>query len=507
MTDEKEQYFLDPLGFGRAFLPHYFSKKSPPFHRELCKMWKKMVIKTDDTEKSLSMKGSRLAVAAPRGHAKSTLMSLQNVLHAALYGYKKYILLISDTESQASSFLDCIKCELEDNEKILAQFGDMKGKVWKTSAVVLNNGCKIEALGSGQKIRGRRHGERRPDLILLDDIENDEDVRSPEQRRKLENWFFSAVSKAGDHYTDIVMIGTVLHKDSLLSKLLKNPVYTGKVYKAVESFSSSGLWQTWEKMLCDLEDDNRLKKAERFFALHKSEMLSGTKVLWKEKMPYEELMLMKLSDGEAAFNTEMQNSPIDRASALFPNEWISYYNPFEVDFKNGFDFFGYCDPSLGKSVSSDFSAIITVAKDRKTGIFYVESADLQRRHPDAIISDILETAGRIERDYKRRFVSFGVETNQFQWLLKEELARESAKRGIYLPITGVNSSGDKTLRIQSLQPFVKNGYIKFRKDQHELLNQLCDFPYGAHDDGPDALEGCIRLAKKDSSLSLRGLIV
>lgn len=504
---EKDLCALDTMAFGAAYLPHYFAKKSPKFHRELCRLWKKKVIKSEDAARSLTMKGSRLAVAAPRGHAKSTLMGLQNVLHAALYGYKKYILLISDTESQAVSFLDCIKCELEDNEKIVADFGAMKGKVWKSTAIVLNNGCKIEALGSGQKIRGRRNGERRPDLILLDDIENDEDVRSPEQRRKLENWFFSAVSKAGDYYTDIVIIGTVLHKDSLLSKLLKNPVYTGRVYKAVESFSPSALWQVWEGILCSLSDEDRLKKAGRFFALHRAEMLEGTKVLWKEKMPYEELMLMRLSDGEAAFNTEMQNSPIDRASALFPGEWTSYYNPFEVDFSGDFDFFGYCDPSLGKSVSADFSAIITVAKDRKTGIFYVESADLSRRHPDRIIADILSGAGRIGREYGKRYASFGIETNQFQWLLKEELARESAKTGVYLPICEVNSTADKTLRIQSLQPFVKNGYIKFRKDQTELLNQLWDFPYGAHDDGPDALEGCIRLAKKESALHLKGLLV
>lgn len=67
--------------------------------------------------------------------------------------------------------------------------------------------------------------ERRPDLIIMDDIENDEDVRSFEQRRKLSSWFFSAVSKAGDFYTDIVFIGTVLHKDSLLANLLKIPAY------------------------------------------------------------------------------------------------------------------------------------------------------------------------------------------------------------------------------------------------------------------------------------------
>ncbi|MBR4880199.1 MAG: phage terminase large subunit [Clostridia bacterium] len=504
----KEQCTSDVRLFGSHYLSHYFTLRSPPFHRELGKLWLKYIQKSTNFDKSLTSKGSRLAIAAPRGHAKSTVMSLQNVLHAALYGYKKYILLISDTESQAVSFLDCIKCELEDNEKIIEDFGNQKGKVWKSSSITLVNGCKIEALGSGQKIRGRRNGERRPDLIILDDIENDEDVRSPEQRRKLESWFFSAVSKAGDYYTDILVIGTVLHKDSLLSRLLKNPVYTSRLYRAVIEFSMSDKWKTWENILCNLSDDNRLKKAQRYFSLNRDDMLLGTKVLWKDKLPYDELMMIKLSDGDASFNTEMQNSPIDRTTALFPQSWFSYYNPFDEDFASGdYDFYGFCDPSLGKSISSDYSAIITLAKNRRTGVFYVENADVMRRHPDVIIEDIIENARRIGREYGKRYASFGIETNQFQWMLKEELASRSAKAGLYLPLCEINSAGDKELRIQSLQPFVKNGYVRFQQSQTVLLEQLWDFPYGAHDDGPDALEGCLRLAKKDGARNVRGLVI
>ena len=147
--------------------------------------------------------------AAPRGHAKSTVMSLKNALHAALYGYKRYILLVSDTETQAVGFLDAIKSELEENPRILRDFGEQPGKkTWKTSSILLANGCRIDAVGSGQKLRGRRNHERRPDLILCDDIENDEGVRTAEQRDKLAAWFYKAVCKSGDRYTDILMIGT-----------------------------------------------------------------------------------------------------------------------------------------------------------------------------------------------------------------------------------------------------------------------------------------------------------
>lgn len=107
-----------------------------------------------DCAAMLTEKGTRRAIAAPPGHAKSTVMSLQNVLHAALFGYKRYILLVSDTEAQAVSFLDAIKNELETNERILADFGEQPGKTWKTGSILLSNGCRIDAVGQRPEAAG-----------------------------------------------------------------------------------------------------------------------------------------------------------------------------------------------------------------------------------------------------------------------------------------------------------------------------------------------------------------
>ena len=85
---------------------------------------------------------------------------------------------------------------------------------------------------------------------------------------------------------------------------------------------------------------------------------------------------------------------------------------------------------------------------------------------------------------------------QFQWFLKEELVKASARAGLYLPVEEVPQTADKTLRIQTMQPDIKNKYIKFNRRHMRLLEQLVQFPMGAHDDGPDALEGCRTLAKK-----------
>lgn len=496
----------DPGFFGKYYLPHYFTRPSPPFHRELDSLWKKRVMKrlnpTSDCPRMLASAGKRSAVAAPRGHAKSTVMSLKNVLHAALFGYKRYILLISDTESQAVSFLDAIKNELETNELLLRDFGEQAGKPWKTGSILLQNGCRIDAVGSGQKVRGRRNYERRPDLILCDDIENDEGVRTAEQRQKTANWFWKAVCKSGDSYTDILLIGTILHHDSLLSNLLENPGFFSLKFKAVEAEATSPLWQTWEQLFTDLSNPNREKAAQEFFSAHRQEMLAGAKVLWPQKLSYYDLCVMRLTEGESAFNSEMQNTPINPADCLFSPQWFRFYEPYEVDFHAPhFQFYGYCDPSLGRSVNSDYSALITLAVDGNSGLSYVWDADIQRRHPDQIIADILEKARLLQQETGHRYTLFGAETNQFQWFLKEQLAKESARQGLYLPIQGVRSTEDKTMRVESLQPDVKNGYIRFRQNQTLLLQQLAQFPLGAHDDGPDALEGCRTLARRQTRSS------
>ena len=350
---------MDLAYFGRAYLPHYFSRPSPQFHAELDTLWREGVLKGvmpigDDAKLVDAQDGCRRATAAPRGHAKSTNLTFKGSLHAALYRYKRYIIILSDTSDQANGFLSAIKDELEDNGAIREDFGDLTGGVWRENVIITSQGVRIDAIGAGQKIRGRKHKNWRPDLMVLDDIENDENVRTVEQRKKLENWFYKAVSKAGDTYTDIVYIGTLLHYDSLLAKVLKNPAYRSVKYKAVQSFSTSPLWETWESIYTDLGNEGRELEAKKFFEENREEMLAGTKVLWEEKLSYYDLMVTRVSEGEASFNSELQNEPVNPDDCLFNEEWFDYYNPEDMDFSSAdFRFYGFVDPSLGKNRRAD----------------------------------------------------------------------------------------------------------------------------------------------------------
>lgn len=506
----KELAAFDLSYFGRAYLPHYFIRKSPHFHEELDEIWEKGVMKdlnpTKEARTISRMKGSRNVTAAPRGHAKSTNFTFKDDLHAILYGYKHYIIILSDSSEQAEGFLEDIKTELEENANIIMDFGSLKGdKAWRSGVILTSTNIKVEAIGSGKKVRGRRHRNWRPDLIVLDDIENDENVNTPEQRRKLKSWFEKAVSKAGDTYTDIMYIGTILHYDSLLNNVLQNPRYKAKKYRAVISEAvNTKLWDEWESIYTNLFDEDHEAHARKFYEEHEADMLLGTEVLWEEKLSYYDLMEVKISEGEASFNSELQNDPIDPDNATFNPEWFDYYEPELMDFTSPeFIFVGANDPSLGKNKKSDTSSIINLAVSLKSGYMYVVDASVEKRKPDVIIEDVFEMNRRLKRDCKKGFFKFGVETVQFQYYFKEVMAKKSAEEGEYLPIEEIQSSVNKVLRIESLQPLIKNKYIKFNREHKTLLKQLQEFPMGKNDDAPDGLQMAVQTAQNVKGAAIK----
>lgn len=498
----KELAAFDLGYFGRAYLPHYFKRKSPQFHEELDGIWSKGVLKSCNPireAKTVSgMKGSRQVIAAPRGHAKSTNFTFKDNLHAVLYEYKHYCILISDSSEQAEGFLEDIKTELEENALIIEDFGCLKGdKAWRSGVILTKTDIKVEAIGSGKKIRGRKHRNWRPDLIVLDDIENDENVNTPEQRKKLKSWFEKAVSKAGDTYTDIMYIGTVLHYDSLLNNVLLNPRYHAKKYRAVISWAvNQELWDTWEGIYVNLFNENHEEDARAFYEANREAMLEGVEVLWEDKLSYYDLIEIKVTEGEASFNSELQNDPIDPDNATFNPEWFDYYEEELMDFKSPeYVFIGSNDPSLGKNKKSDTSSIINLALSTKTGYMYVVDASVEKRKPDVIIEDVFEMSRRLKRDFGKGFYKFGVETVQFQYYFKEVMAQKSAEKGEYIPIEEITSTVNKILRIESLQPVVKNKYLKFNRKHKTLLKQMEEFPMGKNDDAPDGLQMAVQLAQ------------
>ncbi len=481
--------------FGRTYFPHYIKSPSSALHNYICEEFSKLVF--DAFNNGV---GGKEADAAPRGNAKSTWSTLILPLFTSAFKYRKFPLILSETASQAEDFLTFIKMELENNERLKQDFPKLcgEGPVWRANVILTSNGIKIRSAGAGQKLRGMRHGNTRPDLVICDDLENDESVESPDQRKKLEKWFFKALMKIGQKDTVYIVIGTVLHYKSLLSDLLNRPGWRGKKFKSVISFSTSPLWEKWEQIFADLtagkvEAENA---ADFFFENNKKAMLDGIEVLWPEVEDYYYLMKMRLTDGPAYFESEKQNEPINPEDAIFLEEWISYYDEEDVDLK-GLKHGCAIDPSLGKkSKTSDPSAI--VGGRMKDNVIYLTLADIEKRHPDKIIDDTLAAHRR------DRFDEVAIEEIQFQEFFKTTFEKEAHKRGLTVNVSGVRPNVDKDLRIITLQPWIKNGWIKFKRyGMQELIRQLIYYRpknKGGHDDGIDGLEMLKALLE-------RGLIV
>jgi len=474
--------------FGRTYFPHYIESAPSALHRYICTRFPAMIFQAIETGQ-----GDREADAAPRGNAKSTWATLILPLWVAAYKYRHFTLIVSETASQSADFVSFIKAELETNERLKQDFPDLcgEGPIWRADTIITRNGVKIRGVGSGQKLRGMRHGSKRPDLVIGDDLENDEAVESPEQRLKLDKWFFKALMKIGQPDTVYIVVGTILHYASLLNKLLRMPGWKGRKFQAVLQWSQSKLWERWEEIFADISvgKEEAEEAADGFFHAHEGEMLAGAEILWPEREPYYYLMKMLVAEGRAYFYSEKQNEPINPEDAVFLEEWIQFYDEDEVDL-SGVPQAGALDPSMGKkSRAADPSALI--GGKMKTNIIYLTVADIEKRHPDKIINDTLAIH---ERD---PFAELVIEEVQFQEFFKDTFEKEAHKRGFTINVKGDRPNVDKDLRIITLQPWIKNGWIRFKRHgMGELIKQLIYYRpkgKGGHDDGPDALEMLKRL--------------
>jgi predicted phage terminase large subunit-like protein len=477
--------------FGRTYFPHYIARPASELHKYFCEKYPAMIEAAIETGI-----GDKEADAAPRGNAKSTWTSFILPIWCAVYKKRSYPLIVSETKDQAESFIQGIKLEFESNERLKQDFPNVCGigGVWKADEIVTCNGVKIEGVGSGQKLRGRKHGARRPDLVIGDDLENDESVESPEQRKKLSNWFFKALMKIGAKYTVYIVVGTILHAESLLSDLLIRPGWKGKKFQAVLKWAlAKALWGKWEGIFADISvgKEEAERKADEYFKAHEKAMLAGTQVLWPSEEDYYYLMKMRATDGPAAFDSEKQNEPLNPEDQVFLEEWIQYWDDEDVDFTD-IPRAGAVDPSLGKrNKRSDPSAIL--GGWMKNKILYVDLADIEKRQPDRIMSDLLMYHER------SRFDKLRMETVQFQEFFARQFEQLAHEEGLTVNIDEFVPNTDKDLRIIRLQPWIKNGWIRFLKEQRELVRQLIYYRpkgRGGHDDGPDALEMLLGLCEE-----------
>lgn len=561
-----------PHDFAKIYLGHHVVQPPSQMHLE---MFAKL--------RGLSeQRGSRIALAAPRGHAKTTVISLAYVLWCLLYRKEMFILIVSATREQAVQILADLTRELKSNPRLIADFPEIceplitgrtpapgsdnaMGKATSGVGVassgggggmvkvrghhlVLPNGTCVRVLGARQGVRGMKHRQHRPSLIIGDDLEELEMTMSDDQRQKTLDWFQKTLLKAGNPQTNVVVVGTILHYDSLLANLTQTTPgrggaggWDGKVYRAVEAFSlKPAMWDHWESIrfsLDDYEGHSGVDASRRYLEANREAMLEGTKVLWPEVESYEKLMEIRADEGRSSFQSEKQNEPLDPDKCLFRESQFRYWDAarpgsggavgqaaaaakpyfhykghrrppqFDGTYADAAELLatlgpdaricGAVDPSLGERGSrGDYSAVITLAQDTRTGVMYVINADIARRSPDELIEVIV----RLSQTYC--YDVFGVETNLFRGLFADQISERVRVMGGDLNIEKIENTKNKQLRIASIEPLVTQGMVRFSQRQQILLEQLQRFPLGSHDDGPDALEMAIRVAQQERHLTV-----
>jgi len=409
------------------------------FHRE---MWEDM-----------TSESTRIARAAPRSHAKSTAVTHTITLAKFLFREKKYGIIVSDTESQASQFLGDIKTELLENKDLRDLFGVKRiVKDAITDIIVeMDDGhqFRIQALGAEQKVRGRKWRNYRPDFIICDDLENDEMVESDERREKFRNWFFKALLPSLSKSGQIIVIGTILHMDSVLMRLMNNKSWNTKLYKAHNGF----------------------------------EDFSG--ILWPEQWPEKDLRAVRqgyIDDGYSeGYAQEYLNDPISHSEAFFRKE---DFKPIEDEMR-GLATSNYAAVDLAIS-DADKSAYTVIVVGGLDNMRRLQIKQVLRFRGDA--NDIINTMFEVQKLYDIQL--WKVEQGQIKLTLMGPLNEQMASTGVYLNIVPGVPTKDKRSRARAIQARMRAGGVYFDTEAEwypAFEQELIQFPKGTYKDQVDAI--------------------
>ena len=392
-----------------------------------------------------------IAISAFRGSAKSSIMTTSYPLWAILgQPQNKYILILSQTQYKSRQFLMDIKNEMETNEllkKDLGPFQEEKTQWGIHSLIIKKFGAKISTGSLEQSIRGARFGPHRPDLIIIDDIEDLELNRTKEGRDKVFNWFTGEIIPAGSGKTRIVIVGTTLHEDSFLNRV-KKKILEGRI---------NGVYREYP-----IIDDNGNPLWPGKFLTPKEIEEERNRVM-DDKAWHREYLLKIISDTER----------------VIWSEWIHYYKELPKDNSN----------FLGNRVSIDL-AISEKEYSSNTAMLSAKIYDFKGKLYIYILPNPINkklTSPEIKDHAKILSKSIGngrliIEDVGYQKSLIQDLKAEG------YPATGFQLKGsDKRMRLALTASMIKSGQILFpEKGTEELINQLVGFGSEKYDDLADA---------------------
>ena len=416
-----------------------------------------------------------VAIAAPRGHAKSTAITLAYVLASVLFRDREFVIIVSDTEAQSILFLNDIKKELTENEDIINLFGVRKiEKDAETDIIVrMDDGhrLRIMAKGSEQKLRGMKWRNRRPDLIVGDDLENDEIVMNPERRYKFRRWMRGALMPCLSRRGVMRIVGTILHIDSFLENLMPRMKARTTVLEELKMYS---------------KNDNAFWKSIKYKA-HNPDFSC---ILWPERFSEYEFRRLRQEAVDAGdsdiYNQEYLNYPIDDTRALFRRDDLIPIPDGEMEDiireTKPLHYFVGTDLAVSTKTRADYSAFVVAGIDAVGKMYIVE---IVRDRMESL--EIVDTFFMLQEKYNPEW--FAIEKGALEKAIGPFLREQMFERQLFPMMVPITASVDKEERSKSIQARVRVRGVKFFKEGEwypTFEEELVVFPRGKYDDQVDA---------------------
>lgn len=426
------------------------------------------------------MNNRYVAIQAPRESAKSTIAAFLYVTHQIVFKNKRFIVIVQNTYSKSKETLNNIKDEIKNNPMLQEDFGiEVKRDQEGDSILVHPDGHAIRILCKGADqiggVRGEKFGAYRPDLILIDDLEDDDMVRNPERRIVLQALYDEALVPAGDReICQHIAIGTILHDDSLMAKLVSKeeyPEYAKLFFRArFENSLTKQLESLWESKWT-LEQLNELErtKPEVFAKEYQGDPVIGS----MQKFMKEDFRRWALEDGHyVLYNSE--GKVVTRG--LLSNCRAAIGN----------------DLAWEEKKSADFTVVMPVFLTPDSDLLIDTYFCDRGVRPDQYEEILFAMEARL-RALTGKSVPIGFEKAKLEKVMKWFLKGAMRRRNHWLSLKDISWVNDKIARIvTALQPRYKMHTVYHLKGMGDLENQLLRIPSGKHDDLPDAEQIAVR---------------
>ncbi|AGK97957.1 hypothetical protein [Clostridium pasteurianum] len=453
----------------------------------------------------------------PRGTGKSAFGTFAAACWCHAYKLKTYTLICSDIGTTAEKFIKDIKNTFLENKYLEKAFGillDDKDKryVCNSTQLEFTNKTFIEAISSSSPMRGRKYGNSRPDLIILDDYQSEDDVRTEEAREKKWKRFSDdvkyAVQKAVIRNgktikkgTTLLALGTLQHKEDFYSRLIKQPTWEFRIEKGVliddftdekgqknnglDHYFNTGLWKKFKDILFNFKNKNHLADAKEFYWDHETEMKYP--LLWSEFWDCLDYAL-SYYENPTSFKQEVQSDVDSIGEKWFKT--VATYPRSENETHNFIKTMLLIDPASTTNGKSDYSAFL-IGSQADNNLKYARRAELAKINARTDFDKYIDHAIKLLKEYPDATHVY-IEKNTFNGADANQLELKINKDNVlkYRNIEIINEAQKKNKddKISTIIPYMNKGQIIFAEEDSEFTDQILDFrgqKYSVHDDAPD----------------------